>query len=188
MGKLSKVGTAICVAMSSVLVLFELPNFIFTTAMTEHEVSTLSKGIFISLFVIGTIISALLLHKKGNITFANVGLLFMGTFIVLLAFLNVYNLQMLLPLLKTNSICTVVMWIARIMGGLVGLFCGFAFGSILTKGYIQYIAFVLSGALMFILGLLAPDKISYEFLFYLTGVIVFVVEIVNVFSQKGIEE
>lgn len=188
MDKLSKIATSICVAMTSVLILYELPNYIFTSAMTEHEVSTLSKAIFIPLFIIGTIISALLTHKKDDTKIANIGLLFMGAFLIVLVFFNVYNLQMLLPLIKTNSICTVVMWIARGIGGLIGLFCGFAFGAILTNGYLQYILFVLSAVVMYLLGLLAPDKISYELLFYVTSVMIFITELVNVYRKKSVKE
>lgn len=123
MNKIVKILTAICSVMCSVLVLLELPNSIFTSAITDQDVSVLSKSIFIPLFVIGLITSACLKHKKSNNSLLSIGLLFMGASIILLAFLNVYNLQMLLPLLKTNSISLVVMWVARIMCGLVGLYC-----------------------------------------------------------------
>lgn len=185
MNKSIKITTSICVAMCSVLVLFELPKFIFTSAMTEHEVSTMSKAIFIPLFIVGTLISAFMTIKKNNTTLAEVGLLFMGVLVISLAFFNVYNLQMLLPLVKTNSICTVVMWISRVLGGLVGIFCGFAFGSVLTKGFAQYVAFVIAGVAIFLLGLLAPDKLSYELLFYGVGIVTFVINLIFVFSKKN---
>lgn len=188
MSKLDKILIAISTAMCSVLVLFELPNFIFTSAITDQEVSTLSKSIFIPLFIIGTVISVLLTHKKDNTKLAYIGLLFMGAFIILLAFLNVYNLQMLLPLLKTNSISLVIMWVARIMGGLVGLFSGFAFGAILSKGVLQYVAFVIAGILMFLLGLLAPNTITYEVLFYIVGFFTHITEVICVFSKTKIKE
>lgn len=178
--------TAFCSSAVAAPILFELSDFIYTSAMTEHEVATLSRAIFIPLFVVGLVISALLTGKKKNTRLRDIGLLVMGAMIILLAFLNVYNLQMLLPLVKTNSITTVVMWIARIMGGIIGLFCGFAFGSVLSKGIWQYVAFVLGGAVIFVFGISAPDKIPYELLFYSTGALSFITQIINIyFSQKG---
>lgn len=188
MKKLVDVLTSISSAMCFVLVLFELPNFIFTSAITDQDVSVLSKSIFIPLFIIGLVVSALLKHKKSNNSLLCISLLFMGAFIILLAFLNVYNLQMLLPLLKTNSISLVVMWVARIMGGLVGLFCGFSFGSILSKGILNYVCFALTCAITLLLGLLAPEKISYEPLFYMAGLLAFIANLIFVFSNKKIEE
>lgn len=188
MNKIVEILTAICSAMCSVLALLELPNFIFTSAITDQDVSVLSKSIFIPLFVIGLITSAYLKHKKSNNSLLSIGLLFMGASIILLAFLNVYNLQMLLPLLKTNSISLVVMWVARIMGGLVGLYCGFALGSILTKGIFKYVCFALSAVITYLLCLLAPNKISYEVMFYIAGFLSFITEVIFVFSNSKIKE
>lgn len=176
--------TAFCSSAVAVLILVELPDFIYTSAMREHEVATLSRAIFVPLFAIGLVISALVSHKKKNTKLRDLGLLIMGAMIILLAYLNVYNLQMLLPLVKTNSITSAVMWIARIIGGIIGLFCGFAFGSVLTKGFWQYITFILGGVIIFALGLLAPNTIPYELLFYLVGAISFITQILNVHYNK----
>lgn len=186
MRNLIKYAAAFCCAACSVLILFILPNFIYDSAMKEQEVSTISKAIFIPLFILFAVISFIYTKKNSSVNLQGIGLLFMGACIILLSVLNVYNLQMLLPLVKTNSICLAVMWIARILGGLTGAFCGLVFGSILSKGIWQYVAFALGGAVIFAFGISAPDKIPYELLFYSTGALSFITQIINIyFSQKG---
>lgn len=174
--------SAFCAGATAILILFIMPNFIYVTGMAEQEVSTLSKAIFIPLFVVGTIISAIVVNKKNNTVLRDVGLLFMGTFVILLAFLNVYHLQMLLPTLKTNSITLVVMWVARGLGGLTGLFTGFVFGSVLTKGIWQYVGTVLGGVIIFLLSLMCPNILPYEVLFYGLGFLTLLLQVVKVFS------
>lgn len=162
------------------LVFFLLPPFINTTAITDQEVSTLSKAIFIPLFLVGILVSVLYQKKKRKNTFKNLGLLFMGVLTVLLAFLNVYHLQMAIPLLKTNSIELVVMWIARGFGGLLGLFCGFSFGSLLEKRLAPYLFFLLGGIITFLLGLAAPKILPFEILFYTIGFLCLITELIAV--------
>lgn len=175
---------AFLVSASCVLVLFEMPNFINTSAIADQDVSTISKAIFISLFVICTIIGAVVSIKKPNVPLQNIALLFVGANIILLAFLNIYNIQMLLPLLKTNSIGLVVMWVSRILGGLTGAFCGLAIGPLLKKEIIPYIGIVLGGAGVYLICLLCPQTISYEIVFYTIGFLIFVSQIISVFSKK----
>lgn len=173
---------------SVVLVLFELPNFIYTSAMAEQEISTLSKAIFIPLFVICAIVSLILSNKKPDFKIQDIGFMFMGAIIILLAFLNIYNLQMLLPLLKINSISLVVMWVGRILGGLTGAFCGLSIGPLLKKDILSYIGILLGGVLTYLICLLCPDAISYEIIFYTVGFLVLIVEIISTFlkpSQKA---
>lgn len=184
MRNLIKSAASFCCAASSVLILFILPNFIYDSAMKEQEISTISKAIFIPLFILFAVISFIYTRKKSNYNLQGIGLLFMGACIILLPVLNVYNLQMLLPLVKTNSISLAVMWIARILGGLTGAFCGLVFGSILSKGVWQYIAFALGVAAILLLGTLAPEKITYELLFFVAGTFSIVIQILNIIFIK----
>lgn len=76
---------------------------------------------------------------------------------------------MLMPLMKTNSITLAVMWIARIMGGLTGLFIGISFGAAVKNDVLHYILLVLFGAGIFALGRFMPELISYEPVLYTAG-------------------
>ena len=64
--------------------------------------------------------------------------------------------------MKTNSITLAVMWIARIMGGLTGLFIGLSFGATVKNGVIHYILLVLFAVGIFALSRFMPALISYE--------------------------
>ena len=76
---------------------------------------------------------------------------------------------MLMPLMKTNSITLAVMWIARIMCGLTGLFIGLSFGATVKNGVIHYILLVLFAVGIFALRRFMPALISYEPLLYTAG-------------------
>ena len=76
---------------------------------------------------------------------------------------------MLMPLMKTNSITLAVMWIARIMGGLTGLFIGLSFGATVKNGAFHYILLVLFAAGIFALSRFMPALISYEPILYTAG-------------------
>lgn len=76
---------------------------------------------------------------------------------------------MLMPLMKTNSITLAVMWIARIMGGLTGLFIGISFGAAVKNSVLHYILLVLFGTGIFALGRFMPELISYEPVLYTAG-------------------
>lgn len=76
---------------------------------------------------------------------------------------------MLMPLMKTNSITLAVMWIARIMGGLTGLFIGLSFGTTVKNGVIHYILLVLFAVGIFAFGRFMPALISYEPILYTAG-------------------
>lgn len=180
MKNLINLASSFCCAACSALILFILPDFIYDSAMKEQEVSTISKAIFIPLFVLFAVISFIYTRKKSSYNLQGIGLLFMGACIILLPVLNVYNLQMLLPLVKTNSISLVVMWVARILGGLTGVFCGLVFGSILSKGVWQYVSLALGFAAVLLLGTMAPEKITYELLFYAAGAVSIAVQLINI--------
>lgn len=188
MRNLINYASAFCCAACSALILFILPNFIYDSAMKEQEVSTISKAIFIPLFILFGVISFVYTRKKESYNLQGIGLLFMGACIILLPVLNVYNLQMLLPLVKTNSISLVVMWVARILGGITGSFCGLVFGSVLYKGIWQYVAFLFGFVVIVLTGTQAPDKITYELLFLIAGIVSMAVQVLNVFNFKKEKE
>lgn len=188
MRNLINYASAFCCAACSALILFILPNFIYDSAMKEQEVSTISKAIFIPLFILFGVISFVYTRKKESYNLQGIGLLFMGACIILLPVLNVYNLQMLLPLVKTNSISLVVMWVARILGGITGSFCGFVFGSVLYKGIWQYVAFLFGFVVIVLTGTQAPDKITYELLFLIAGIVSMAVQVLNIFNFKKEKE
>lgn len=188
MRNLINYASAFCCAACSALILFILPNFIYDSAMKEQEVSTISKAIFIPLFILFGVISFVYTRKKESYNLQGIGLLFMGACIILLPVLNVYNLQMLLPLVKTNSISLVVMWVARILGGITGAFCGLVFGSVLYKGIWQYVAFLFGFMVIVLTGTQAPDKITYELLFLIVGIVSMAVQVLNVFNFKKEKE
>jgi hypothetical protein len=71
--------------------------------------------------------------------------------------------------MKTNSITLAVMWIARIMGGLTGLFIGLSFGATVKNGVIHYILLVLFAVGIFALSRFMPALISYEPILYTAG-------------------
>lgn len=181
-------ASAFCCAACSALILFILPNFIYDSAMKEQEVSTISKAIFIPLFILFGVISFVYTRKKESYNLQGIGLLFMGACIILLPVLNVYNLQMLLPLVKTNSISLVVMWVARILGGITGAFCGLVFGPVLYKGIWQYVAFLFGFVVIVLTGTQAPDKITYELLFLIAGIVSMAVQVLNIFNFKKEKE
>lgn len=188
MRNLINYASAFCCASCSALILFILPNFIYDSAMKEQEVSTISKAIFIPLFILFGVISFVYTRKKESYNLQGIGLLFMGAFIILLPVLNVYNFQMLLPLVKTNSISLVVMWVARILGGITGAFCGLVFGSVLYKGIWQYVAFLFGFVVIVLTGTQAPDKITYELLFLIAGIVSMAVQVLNIFNFKKEKE
>lgn len=188
MRNLINYASAFCCAACSALILFILPNFIYDSAMKEQEVSTISKAIFIPLFILFGVISFVYTRKKESYNLQGIGLLFMGACIILLPVLNVYNLQMLLPLVKTNSISLVVMWVARILGGITGAFCGLVFGSDLYKGIWQYVAFLFGFVVIVLTGTQAPDKITYELLFLIAGIVSMAVQVLNIFNFKKEKE
>lgn len=188
MRNLINYASAFCCAACSALILFILPNFIYDSAMKEQEVSTISKAIFIPLFILFGVISFVYTRKKESYNLQGIGLLFMGACIILLPVLNVFNLQMLLPLVKTNSISLVVMWVARILGGITGSFCGLVFGSVLYKGIWQYVAFLFGFVVIVLTGTQAPDKITYELLFLIAGIVSMAVQVLNIFNFKKEKE
>lgn len=188
MRNLINYASAFCCAACSALILFILPNFIYDSAMKEQEVSTISKAIFIPLFILFGVISFVYSRKKESYNLQGIGLLFMGACIILLPVLNVYNLQMLLPLVKTNSISLVVMWVTRILGGITGAFCGLVFGSVLYKGIWQYVAFLFGFVVIVLTGTQAPDKITYELLFLIAGIVSMAVQVLNIFNFKKEKE
>ncbi len=59
MRNLINYASAFCCAACSALILFILPNFIYDSAMKEQEVSTISKAIFIPLFILFGVLHAL---------------------------------------------------------------------------------------------------------------------------------
>lgn len=170
------------------LVFFLLPPFIAHTALPDQEVSSLSKMLFVPLFLIGTLWSFFYKKKTGKENLLYLGLLFTGVLTVLLAFLNVYHLQMALPLLKTNSIELVVMWMARGFGGLLGLFLGLSFGSLLEKQILPFVFLVIGAVVVVLLGLLAPKILPYEAFFYSIGFLSLGLELFAVCRKQNEKE
>lgn len=169
MKKLTKFLTSASIGLSLSSVIFLIKDYVYASAMKEHEIFTILIAVFTPLFAIGTLLSVLLSKKIERQKLLTFGFLFSGIFIILLTYLNVYHLQMLMPLMKTNSITLVVMWIARIMGGLTGLFIGLSFGATVKNGVIHYILLVLFATGIFALGRFMPALISYEPILYTAG-------------------
>lgn len=169
MKKLTKFLTSASIGLSLSAVIFLIKDYIYDSAMKEQDIFTILIAIFVPLFAIGTLFSVLLSKKIDRQKLLTFGLLFSGIFIILLTYLNVYHLQMLMPLIKTNSITLVVMWIARIMGGLTGLFIGLSFGATVKNGGLHYILLVLFAAGIFALSRFMPALISYEPILYTAG-------------------
>ena len=169
MKKLTKFLTFASIGLSLSAVIFLIKDYIYDSAMKEQDIFTILIAIFVPLFAIGTLLSVLLSKKIDRQKLLTFGLLFSGIFIILLTYLNVYHLQMLMPLIKTNSITLVVMWIASIMGGLTGLFIGLSFGATVKNGVIHYILLVLFAAGIFALSRFMPALISYEPILYTAG-------------------
>ena len=97
--------------------------------------------------------------------------------------MNIYHLQMLMPLMKTNSITLAVMWIARIMGGLTGLFIGLSFGATVKNGVIHYILLVLFAAGIFALSRFMPALIGYEPILYTAGGLLLACALLNSYIE-----
>lgn len=169
MKKLTKFLTSASIGISLSSVIFLIKDYVYDYAMKEHEIFTIMIAIFAPLFAVGTLLSVLLSKKIDNQKLLTFGLLFSGIFIILLTYLNIYHLQMLMPLMKTNSITLAVMWIARIMGGLTGLFIGISFGAAVKNSVLHYILLVLFAAGIFALGRFMPELISYEPVLYTAG-------------------
>lgn len=169
MKKLTKflISASIGISLSSVI--FLIKDYVYEAAMKEHEIFTIMIAVFAPLFAVGTLLSVLLSKKIDNQKLLSFGLLFTGIFIILLTYLNIYHLQMLMPLMKTNSVTLAVMWIARIMGGLTGLFIGISFGATVKNGVLHYILLVLLAAGIFALSRFMPTLISYEPILYIAG-------------------
>ena len=151
MKKLTKFLTSASIGISLSSVIFLIKDYVYDSAMKEHEIFTILIALFAPLFAVGTLLSV------------------SGIFIILLTYLNIYHLQMLMPLMKTNSITLAVMWIARIMGGLTGLFIGLSFGATVKNGVIHYILLVLFAVGIFALSRFMPALISYEPILYTAG-------------------
>ena len=134
MKKLTKFLTSASVGISLSSVIFLIKDYVYDAAMKEHEIFTIMIAVFAPLFAVGTLLSVLLSKKIDNQKLLSFGLLFSGVFIILLTYLNIYHLQMLMPLMKTNSVTLAVMWIVRIIGGLTGLFIGISFGATVKNG------------------------------------------------------
>ena len=170
MKKLTKFLTSASIGISMSSVIFLIKDYVYHSAMKEHEIFT--------------ILIALLLPKKfDRQKLLTLGLLFSGIFIILLTYLNVYHLQMLMPLMKTNSITLAVMWIARIMGGLTGLFIGLSFGATVKNGVIHYILLVLFAAGIFAFGRFMPALINYEPILYTAGALSLACALLNSYIE-----
>jgi len=169
MKKLTKFLTSASIGISLSSVVFLIKDYVYDSAMKEHEIFTIMIAVFVPLFAVGTLLSVLLSKKIDRQKLLTFGLLFSGIFIILLTYLNIYHLQMLMPLMKTNSITLAVMWIARIMGGLTGLFIGISFGAAVKNSVLHYILLVLFAVGIFALGRFMPELISYEPVLYTAG-------------------
>lgn len=156
MKKLTKFLTSASIGISMSSVIFLIKDYVYDSAMKEQEIFTILIALFVPLFAVGTLLSVLLPKKFDRQKFLTLGLLFSGIFIILLTYLNIYHLQMLMPLMKTNSITLAVMWIARIMGGLTGLFIGLSFGATVKNGVIHYILLVFLPQVFLLLADLCP--------------------------------
>ena len=160
MKKLTKFLTSASIGISLSSVIFLIKDYVYDSAMKEHEIFTILIALFAPLFAVGTLLSVLLPKKFDRQCVLR---------LLLLTYLNIYHLQMLMPLMKTNSITLAVMWIARIMGGLTGLFIGLSFGATVKNGVIHYILLVLFAVGIFALSRFMPALISYEPILYTAG-------------------
>lgn len=183
MKKLTKFLTSASIGISMSSVIFLIKDYVYHSAMKEHEIFTILIALFVPLFAVGTLLSVLLPKKFDRQKFLTLGLLFSGIFIILLTYLNIYHLQMLMPLMKTNSITLAVMWIARIMGGLTGLFIGLSFGATVKNGVIHYILLVLFAAGIFAFGRFMPALISYEPILYTAGALSLACALLNSYIE-----
>ena len=188
MKKLTKFLTSASIGISMSSVIFLIKDYVYDSAMKEHEIFTIMIAVFVPLFAVGTLLSVLLPKKIDRQKLLTLGLLFLGIFIILLTYLNIYHLQMLMPLMKTNSITLAVMWIARIMGGLTGLFIGLSFGATVKNGVIHYILLVLFATGIFVLSRYMPELISYEPVLYIAGVLSLVCSVLNIYIKTGREK
>ena len=157
MKKLTKFLTSASIGISLSSVIFLIKDYVYDSAMKEHEIFTILIALFAPLFAVGTLLSVLLPKKFDRQKLLTLGLLFSGIFIILLTYLNIYHLQMLMPLMKTNSIT------------LTGLFIGLSFGATVKNGVIHYILLVLFAVGIFALSRFMPALISYEPILYTAG-------------------
>ena len=153
MKKLTKFLTSASIGISLSSVIFLIKDYVYDSAMKEHEIFTILIALFAPLFAVGTLLSVLLPKKFDRQKLLTLGLLFSGIFIILLTYLNIYHLQMLMPLMKTNSITLAVMWI----------------GATVKNGVIHYILLVLFAVGIFALSRFMPALISYEPILYTAG-------------------
>ena len=140
MKKLTKFLTSASIGISLSSVIFLIKDYVYDSAMKEHEIFTIMIAIFVPLFAVGTLLSVLLSKKIDNQKLLAFGLLFSGVFIILLTYLNIYHLQMLI-----------------------------SFGATVKNGVLHYILLVLFGAGIFALGRFMPELISYEPVLYTAG-------------------
>lgn len=167
------IGASLC------SILLMLNSFVYETAMKEHSIFTVMISLFIPLFLIAFIVSMFIKKMRLASLLLSVSICLLGMFMILIVYLNVYRLQMLLPLVKTNSISMAVMWITRIAGGLIGGLCGFSFG-LSCKKSIKYFASLFTGILLIMLfSYITPSFISYESVFYVVGGLCFIGAILN---------
>ena len=86
--------------------------------------------------------------------------------------------------MKTNSITLAVMWIARIMGGLTGLFIGLSFGATVKKRCDSlYIACTFLLWELFAFGRFMPALISYEPILYTAGGLLLACALLNSYIE-----
>lgn len=188
MKKLTKLLTSASIGISLSSVIFLIKDYVYDSAMKEQEIFTILIALFVPLLAVGIFLSVLLPKKIDRQKLLSFGLLFSGIFIILLTYLNIYHLQMLMPLMKTNSVTLAVMWIARIMGGLTGLFIGLSFGATVKNGVFHYILLVLFAAGIFALSRFMPALISYEPILYTAGGLSLLCSVLSVNIKKEIEK
>lgn len=169
MNNAKKVLTAISIGMSISTLLFLLKEYVYQEAMKEQDIFKIMILIFAPLFVIGLLFSCIKTKSKCGNDLICVGLLFTGVLTVLLAYLDVYHLQMLLPLVKTNSVSLVVMWIARVMGGITGLFCGLSVGATIKNGWLHYLCLIASAVALGISANFLCSVFPYQAIIYIVG-------------------
>lgn len=187
MKAINKIFTPLCIGMSFFVSFFLLKDYVYAEAMKEQEIFKIQAIIFIPLFLIGFIVSIVLTNKKQVKSIMPYSLLLTGMCVVLLGILNVYNLQMILPLVKTNSITLVVMWITRILGGVIGLFIGLAAGAADKGKLVHFLLLLISVEIGFCIKQIAGNEILYAQFYYVIGTITMLCSVLNSKLQENRE-
>lgn len=187
MKAINKFFTPLCIGLSFFVSFFLLKDYVYVESMKEQEIFKIQAIIFIPLFLIGFIVSIVLTNKKHVKAIMPYSLLLTGMCVVLLGLLNIYNLQMILPLMKTNSISLAVMWITRILGGIIGLFIGLSAGAVGKGKLVHFLLLLIGVGIGFCIREIAGNEILYVQFYYAIGTITILCSLLNSKLQENRE-